>query len=93
VNETNESGLPPDLVRLVQAFQGELAAEVDVEPVAGGRYRLGVVSERFRAMPHLARQDLLWQIVDRTLTREQSLMISMILAFDPSDLHSAWGTT
>lgn len=91
MNEANENGLPPDLVRLMEAFRGELAAEVEVEPVAGGRYRLGVVSERFRGMPHLARQDLLWKIVDRTLTREQSLMVSMILAFDPSDLQSAPG--
>jgi stress-induced morphogen len=63
------------------------AAKVEAESVNGqGRYRIAVVSRQFEKMSQLGRQDVLWSIVDKTLPREATLDISLILAFAPTEL-------
>lgn len=80
---------PKYIERLEKAFKTELRARVEVERVAPGRYRFAVVSKKFDRMRPLRRQDLIWQIVDETLTREQVLAISLIVAYAPKDLVAA----
>ncbi len=71
---------------LAEALRGRFGGEVDVEPVNGaGRYRFAVVSPRFDGVPHLRRQDEAWEVVDATLSREETLDISLILTIAPSD--------
>lgn len=53
------------------------------------RFRLAVVSPKFRKMFHLKRQDRVWEIVDATLDREQAVRISLILAYAPDELATA----
>jgi acid stress-induced BolA-like protein IbaG/YrbA len=78
--------LPAEVQSLVEILRRELKGEVEVEAVPGtNRYRLAVVADRFEQMTQLARQDLVWEIADRVLNREQTLLISMILTFAPSD--------
>jgi stress-induced morphogen len=62
-------------------------AKVEAESVNGhGRYRIAIISRQFERMPQLKRQDALWSIVDKTLPREATLDISLILAFAPKEL-------
>ena len=89
-----QTELPEKITRVVQAIRDELGAEVDVERVQNldpfpDRFRLAVVSKQFESVPHLERQDRLWEIVDRVLDRGESLAISMILAFSPNELEPA----
>jgi len=90
----NRKTLPASIARVVRALKADLRAKVDVERVEGedpwpDRFRIAVVSQRFGKMPHLKRQDLLWGIVDRELSREESIAISSILAFSPNELQRA----
>ena len=84
-----ENEIPPDVESLAIALRSELGAEVEVERVQGtARYRLAVVSPRFRDMGQMARQDLVWQIADSALDRESALKITLILAFAPEDIET-----
>jgi stress-induced morphogen len=90
-----ERKLPAPLRRLVKALRTELSAEVEAERIPGSddlpdRFRLAVVSPKFRTMKHLRRQDVVWKIVDRVLDPDEQLsLISLILAFSPNELESA----
>jgi acid stress-induced BolA-like protein IbaG/YrbA len=84
--------LPPAITRLKKALASEFGAVVDVQPVPGGSlpdyFRVALVSTRFARMPHLKRQDAVWDVADRILSREEVLSVSMILAFAPNELES-----
>jgi len=93
----SESKLPAKLRRLVKAFKLELGAEVEVERVDSPdpwpdrfRFRLAVVSPKFKAMNHLRRQEVVWEIVNRFLgPGEQLSILSIFLAFSPNELEPA----
>lgn len=83
--------LPKEIKTLVRTLKQELSAEVDVELVPSedpfpDRYRLAIVSKSFERMTHLKRQDFIWEIINRVLVREQSMAVSMVLAFSPGEL-------
>jgi hypothetical protein len=40
-------------------------------------------------MTHLERQDALWQLADKTLPRDVTMDVSLILAFAPEELAAA----
>jgi stress-induced morphogen len=83
---------PIQVNRLKRALEDHFDAEVEAERVnAKGRYRFAVVSSRFNKMPHLKRQDAIWEVVDETLSPEASLDISLILAYAPKELATANG--
>jgi predicted RNA-binding protein with RPS1 domain/acid stress-induced BolA-like protein IbaG/YrbA len=84
--DIRRSGVRNDMYYLERVIAIELDAEVDVEEVDSERFRFTVVSSRFSGMKHLARQDLLWEIVDRELSKERSDPITIILAHDPAEL-------
>jgi hypothetical protein len=72
---------------LVKALKQRFGGKVESERVgANGRYRFAVTSRKFETMPHLARQDAAWKVVDAVLPREAKLDVSLILTFAPSDL-------
>jgi hypothetical protein len=73
---------------LVQALEKKFHGKVESEliPNAQGRYRFAITSKVFDKMPQLRRQDAIWDIVDKTLTPDAILDISIILAFAPADL-------
>jgi hypothetical protein len=72
---------------LAGALRQRFGGEVEAQPVNGnGRYRFAVVSPQFHAMNHLQRQDAVWAVADATLARQASLDVSLILAFDPTEL-------
>lgn len=79
---------------LADALRQQFAADVDVEQVGpNGRFRFAVTSPQFEELEHLRRQDLIWEVVDRTLPRDAALDITLILAFAPTELASSGGTT
>jgi hypothetical protein len=79
-----------DVDALKAALQEQFGGDVQAECVdERGRYRFAVISSRFESTPHLQRQDAIWEVVDRVLSREVSDDISMILAFTPKDFTPA----
>ena len=52
-----------------------------------GHFRANAASIVFRQS--LERQDEVWKVADRTISREASLDVSLILAFAPEDLVAA----
>ena len=72
--------------KLAQALRLQFDAQVDSESVAPGRFRFAVTSRRFDNMPHLARQDMVWKVVDKELPREATMDVSLILAYAAADL-------
>jgi stress-induced morphogen len=76
-----------DRDRLVSAFQRELLAQVEVHAVNGaGRYRFALVSDKFVGLSQLARQDAAWRVVDKTLSEDAALDVSLLLAFAPEEV-------
>jgi acid stress-induced BolA-like protein IbaG/YrbA len=81
---------PQQADQLALAMKQAFGAEVHVEAVNGaGRFRFSVVSDHFRGMPHLRRQDALWAVVDATVPKDVSIDISLIMAFAPDEAVSA----
>ena len=73
--------------QLSDALKKRFGGKVDFEAVNGkGRYRFAVTTKRFDDVPHLKRQDAIWEVVDEVLSREAKLGISLILAYAPKDL-------
>ena len=74
---------------LARLLRERFNAQVDYEEVnSNGRYSFAVVSEQFHGVPHLTRQDRIWKVIDEVLSKEDTMGISLVLAFDPSDLAS-----
>jgi hypothetical protein len=82
--------LPAFIEALVDALKRELPrAKVDVERVPRtNRYRLAVVAPQFSRMRHPKRQNLLWDIVEKVLKRDELLRVSMIIAMSPAEFRS-----
>jgi hypothetical protein len=72
---------------LVDALKAEFGGEAEAERVTrDGRYRFEVTSPRFDAVPQLQRQDMAWRVVDRVLSREETLDITLVITYSPRDL-------
>jgi stress-induced morphogen len=75
------------VAKLSRALREEFGGRVEAEPINGrGRYRVALVSEHFRKMTHVQRQDAIWKVVDEALPRDATVDISLILAFTPDEL-------
>jgi stress-induced morphogen len=70
------------LAELVRRFGGEGEAE-EVNP---GQFRFALVSPQFSGVPHLRRQDSIWEVVERVLTREQILGLTLVVAYAPEEI-------
>ena len=83
------TALPAPMEKLRERLQTDLAADVDFEPLdAPSRFLLTVFSPEFKNLSHLQRQDRVWAIVDETCTREETMMISMILTYAPGEIEA-----
>lgn len=81
--------LPEPIEKLRDRLKSELAAEVDVEPLdEGAPFLVTVFSDQFKNLSHLARQDRVWAVVDAACSREDSLLISMILTYAPGEIEA-----
>jgi hypothetical protein len=73
--------------KLASKLKHEFGGEVEVERVSPtGLYRFSLLSKAFNGVPHLKRQDRIWEVVKPTLTPDQQLDISLILAYAPDDI-------
>ena len=76
-----------------ERLSGELArtygGEVDAEEVAPGQFKFFMVSPGFTGVPHLRRQDSVWEVVERVLTREQLLDLTLVLTYAPDEIQLA----
>ena len=70
--------------KLADEFSGD--ADFEMIDESRGCYRFGLVSAQFKDVPHLTRQDQIWPIVNSELSREDSLDVTLILAFAPDEI-------
>jgi len=77
------------LQELLDELKRRFHAQVEAEQVSPGRFRLGVVSPQFAGVPGLRRQDRIWEAIDEMLDREQTLDISLVLAYSPDEIEVA----
>jgi hypothetical protein len=75
-----------DADRVSRELATEFKAHVEVEEVAPGRFRFEVFSRHFGEGSHLDRHDRGWKVIDRMLSREQLLDVSILLMFGPEDV-------
>ncbi|HVS69733.1 MAG TPA: hypothetical protein VHQ47_00590 [Phycisphaerae bacterium] len=82
----------PELVRRAEEGIVEglrcvgIDATVQHSPVPQTKlYRLGVYAPQFAAMKHSERQSLVWRIVEKVLSPEEQMRISMILTLTPRE--------
>lgn len=68
---------------LLRAMKG---AEVDVEHVRGDRYRFVVVWKGFDAMGHPERQEMVWDLVEKNVSKADLLKVAMVLTLGVEDL-------
>ncbi|HZL36974.1 MAG TPA: hypothetical protein VFC78_16765 [Tepidisphaeraceae bacterium] len=68
---------------LQSAFEG---AQVEVEHVRTDRYRFIVVWPGFDPLGHPERQELVWDLADKTLVKEDLRKVTMILTMGLDDL-------
>jgi len=68
------------------ALESRFGGQAEAEEIAPGRFRFTLVSPAFTGVLHLRRQDEVWEAVDAVLPPEQSLDITLILAFAPDDV-------
>ncbi len=78
---------PPYVEQLTIALESALkGAEVDVEQVRDDRYRFIVVWPGFDQLGHPERQDIVWDLVAKTLDRADIRKVTMILTLGLEDL-------
>jgi hypothetical protein len=75
-----------DAQAVTTALEGRFGGRAEAEEVAPGRFRFTLVSPAFSGVPQLTRQDDVWAAVDAALPTEQSLDITLILAFAPDEV-------
>ncbi len=66
-----------------------IEARVDIERVQGTRlHRVFVIADAFAKLRPLERQDLVWRIIDQSLTPDERLQVSMIYTVTESEMPS-----
>lgn len=79
------------LTKLVDAFKARFGGQVDYDTeIVGGieRFSFYLVSPQFKSLSHLKRQDAVWEVVDGTLSRDEALQVSAVLAVAPGEIES-----
>ena len=77
--------------QLVDAFKQRFGGDVESESeVVGGieRFSFYLVSPEFKKLSHLKRQDVVWEVIDAVLSREQALQVSAVLPVAPGEIES-----
>ena len=72
--------------RLADELADRFNGHVEIEQVRPGRFRFGVLSKHFVDASHLTRQDQAWEVVERVLTDEQRMDVSLLLMMGPEDV-------
>ena len=75
--------------QLAAAFRQQFGGEVEAHPGDDGekgRFDFSVVSSGFIGMSNLQRQDAVWETIERTLSREETLDVGMVWTFAPGEV-------
>jgi hypothetical protein len=63
-----------------------IAAEVIIEPISGTKlHRITVIAGKFAKLRFTERQAVVWRIIDRVLSRDEQLFISMVVTLTPGE--------
>ncbi len=82
----------PFLRKLKQSLRSELAAvgieaKVHTEAVPTTQlYRVTVVAPQFKVLNHSERQNVIWRIVEKSLSPQEQLRISMIMTLAADEI-------
>ena len=72
---------------IVEAFRAEFPTDtIDVSDGYGGFVHVLVVSRRFDRMSPREKQDLMWRILERTLTKAEMKLVSLLLPLSPAEI-------
>jgi hypothetical protein len=83
---------PAFLTRLKKALIDTLHdtgidATVDMEPVPTTKlYRVAVLAPQFKKLKHSERQSLVWRILEKAISPDQQMRISMVLTLAPDEV-------
>ena len=78
---------PAYVDKLAAVFAQEFSgAEIDVEQVRGDRYRYIILWKGFDSMGHPERQELVWDLVEKTVDSADLLKVAMVLTLGYEDL-------
>ena len=88
---------PPDFAErlrtsLVEGLKAAgIRAEVQSEAVPMTKlHRVLVLAAKFRHLKQYERQDLVWRIMEKNLSPDEQLRISMILTLTPAEAKGYW---
>ena len=75
--------------RLVAAFREQFGGEVEAFPEedAPTQFQFTVSSPKFKDLSTLQRQDAVWEVIDRVLSRDDNLDVVMVWAFAPGEIN------
>jgi hypothetical protein len=83
--------------RIAEALKSGLATagitleEIETEPIRGTKLiRVTLVAKGFERVNHTERQDIVWRILNRTLTPDEQLRVSMVVTLTPKELAGAF---
>ena len=72
---------------LAAALKRKFGGRVEFENVDGnGRYGFAIWSKKFNGVPHMKRQDDIWEIINEVLDRESILDLGAVIAYAPNDV-------
>jgi stress-induced morphogen len=73
--------------KLVAELKSRLGATVESEKLPGStRYSFLVISDKFKKKSPARRQEMVWKIVDDSLSQDEAFKISIILPVEPSEV-------
>lgn len=75
--------------RLAAVFREQFGGEVETfsEEDDPCRFQFTISSPKFQELTTLQRQDAVWEVIDRALSRDDSLDVVMVWAFAPGEIN------
>jgi hypothetical protein len=90
VKDTPRPSLPDRVISALKAglkTSGFAVEGVEIEPIKGTKlFRVTVVARGFDKIWVTERQDLVWRILDQSLSPAEQLRISMVVTLSPSEV-------
>ena len=72
--------------RVADELRKRFTALVEIDEVRPGRFRFEVLSKHYGTASLLDRQDQAWEVVNKLLTRDEEMDVSIIHMLGPEDV-------
>jgi len=67
---------------LIRKFGGS----AEFEEKNPGQFRFSLISPQFAGVPHLQRQDQVWEVIEKVLTPDEILDLTLVLTYTPEEI-------